>query len=184
MVYYLKRLYLKDSVDSYLSDQSSKHSMRIDRVSILSVAVLLMLLISMADAFTLDMASIERNAAIYNSKIESAPYVLTSMLGSEKVNLIVTRDNGSVFSAGMDIVSAKIERVVKGGFNDPSIIITTTESTINEVVGSKDKISEFKKMTDDGRINFEAKSWLAGAKIKAALSSTSVLQFGYNLFFS
>ena len=51
-------------------------------------------------------------------------------------------------------------------------------------MGSKDKISEFKKMTDDGRINFEAKSWLAGAKIKAALSSTSVLQFGYNLFFS
>ncbi|MDQ1282415.1 MAG: hypothetical protein QG666_204, partial [Euryarchaeota archaeon] len=46
------------------------------------------------------------------------------------------------------------------------------------------KISEFKKMTDDGRIKFEAKNWLAGAKIKAALSSTSVLQFGYNLFFS
>jgi hypothetical protein len=153
-------------------------------LSILSIAILFAFLISVTDAFTLDMAGIEKSAAIYNSKIESAPYILTSMLGSEKINLIVTRDNGTVFRAGMDIVSAKIKRVVDGGFDDPSILITTTESAIDDVVLSKDKISEFKKLTDDGRIKFEAKSWLAGAKIKAALSSTSVLQFGYNLFFS
>ena len=152
-------------------------------LSILSIAILFAFLISVTDAFTLDMAGIEKSAAIYNSKIESAPYILTSMLGSEKINLIVTRDNGTVFRAGMDIVSAKIKRVVDGGFDDPSILITTTESAIDDVVLSKDKISEFKKLTDDGRIKFEAKSWLAGAKIKAALSSTSVLQFGYNLFF-
>jgi hypothetical protein len=143
-----------------------------------------MLLISATDAFTLDMAGVEKNAAIYNSNMESAPVVLTSMLGSEKINLIVTRNNGTVFRAGMDLVSAKIENIVDGGFKDPSIIITTTESAIDEVVLSKDRISEFKKLTDDGRIKFEAKSWLAGVKIKAALSSTSVLQFGYNLFFS
>jgi hypothetical protein len=143
-----------------------------------------MLLISATDAFTLDMAGVEKNAAIYNSNMESAPVVLTSMLGSEKINLIVTRNNGTVFRAGMDMVSAKIENIVDGGFKDPSIIITTTESAIDEVVLSKDRISEFKKLTDDGRIKFEAKSWLSGVKIKAALSSTSVLQFGYNLFFS
>lgn len=154
------------------------------RPYILSFVALIMLLTCATNAFTLDMAGIEKNAAIYNSKIESAPYILTSMLGSEKINLIVTRDNGSVFSAGMDIVSAKIERVVEGGFSDPSIIITTTESAIDDVVLSKDKISEFKKLTDEGRIEFEAKSWIAGAKINAALSSTSVLQFGYNLFFN
>lgn len=153
-------------------------------LSVLSFVVLLMLLISATDAFTLDMAGVEKNAAIYNSNMESAPVVLTSMLGSEKINLIVTRNNGTVFRAGMDLVSAKIENIVDGGFKDPSIIITTTESAIDEVVLSKDRISEFKKLTDDGRIKFEAKSWLAGVKIKAALSSTSVLQFGYNLFFS
>jgi hypothetical protein len=152
--------------------------------SLLSVAVLLMLLVSFTDAFTLDMPGMEKHAAIYNSKVASAPYVLTSMLGSEKVNLIVTRDNGTIFRAGMDVVSARIEHIVPGGYNNSTIIVTTTQSAINQVVGSKDKISTFKNLTDQGKISFETNSWVSEIKLKAVLSSTSVLQFGYNLFFS
>ena len=109
--------------------------------------------------------------------------VLKSMLGSEKINLIITRDNGSVFRVGMDMVSARIERTVDGGYSDSTIIITTTQSALNEVGKSKDRIAAFKKQTDAGQIRFEGKSWLADAKIKAVLSSTSFLQFGYSLFF-
>lgn len=47
------------------------------------------------------------------------------------------------------------------------------------------KSLEFKNMTDDGLIKFETKSWLYRDQAKvAALSSASVLQFGYDLFFS
>lgn len=152
--------------------------------SLLIAAVLLMLLASFASAFTLDMPGIEKQAAAYNSKVSSAPYVLTSMLGSEKINLAVTRNNGTVFRAGMDMVSARIEHVIPGGYSDASIIVTTTEGTIHDVVRSKEKISEFKNMTDDGRIKFETNNWLTEIKLKAALSSASVLQFGYDLFFS
>ena len=154
------------------------------RHTILSLAVLLMLLISFADAFSLDMPGIQKDVANYNSKVDNAPSILKAMLGSEKIDLIVTRDNGSVFRVGMDVVSARIERIVDGGYSDSTIIITTTEGAINEVVESKDRIAAFKKLTDAGQIRFEAKSWSGQVKLKAALSSTSVLQFGYSLFFS
>ena len=143
-----------------------------------------MLLISFADAFSLDMPGIQNNVATYNSKVENAPYVLKSMLGSEKINLIITRDDGSVFRVGMDMVSARIERTVDGGYSEPSIIVTTTQSAMNEVVRSKDRIAAFQNLRDAGQIRFEAKNWLTEFKLKAALSSTSVLQFGYSLFFS
>jgi len=157
--------------------------MPVRRHTILSLAVLLMLLISFADAFSLDMSGIQKDVANYNSKVENAPSVLKSMLGSEKINLIITRDDGSVFRVGMDVVSARIERTVDGGYSDSTIIITTTQSALNEVGKSKDQIAAFKKQTDAGQIRFEGKSWLADAKIKAVLSSTSFLQFGYSLFF-
>lgn len=153
------------------------------RHTILSLAVLLMLLISFADASSLDMPGIQKDVANYNSKVENAPFILKNMLGSEKIDLIVTRDNGSVFRVGMDMVGARIERVVDGGYSDSTIIITTTESALNEVGKSKDQIAAFKKQTDAGQIRFEGKRWSADAKIKALLSSTSFLQFGYSLFF-
>jgi len=153
------------------------------RHTILSLAVLLMLLISFADASSLDMPGIQKDVANYNSKVENAPFILKNMLGSEKIDLIVTRDNGSVFRVGMDMVSARIERVVDGGYSDSTIIITTTESALNEVGKSKDQIAAFKKQTDAGQIRFEGKRWSADTKIKALLSSTSFLQFGYSLFF-
>ena len=157
--------------------------MPVRRQTILSLAVLMTLLISFADAFSFDMPTTQKYVDTYNNQIDNVPTVIKSMLGSEKINMIITRENGSVFRVGMDMVSARIERTVEGGISDPTIIITTTQSALNEVGKSKDQIAAFKKQTDAGQIRFEGKSWLADAKIKAVLSSTSFLQFGYSLFF-
>jgi len=157
--------------------------MPVRRYTIISLAVLFMLLISFAEAFSLDMPGMQKNVDTYNSKIDKAPYVLKNMLGSEKINMIITRDDGSIFRVGMDVVSARIERTVEGGYSDPTIIVTSTQSAINEVIRSKDRIAAFKNQTDAGTIRFEAKNWLTEAKLKTVLSSTSVLQFGYNVFF-
>ncbi|MDD4650613.1 MAG: hypothetical protein PHQ34_00120 [Methanothrix sp.] len=154
------------------------------RQTILTLAVLTMLCISFADAFSLDMPTTQKYADTYNKQIENVPSVLKSLIGSEKVNIIVTREDGSNFQVGMDIVSARIERTVEGGISDPTIVITTTQSALGEVIKSTDRIAAFKSQTDAGQIRFEGKSWLANAKIKALLSSTSFLQFCYGLFFS
>ena len=157
--------------------------MPVPRHTILSLAVLLMVLISFADAFSFDMTTTQKYVNTYNNQIDNVPTVIRSMLGSEKINMIITRENGSVFHVGMDMVSARIERTVEGGISDPTIIVTTTQSALNEVGKSKDRIAAFRELTDAGQIHFEGKSWLADANIKAVLSSTSFLQFGYSLFF-
>jgi hypothetical protein len=154
------------------------------RKTILTWTVLAMLCLSLADAFSIDMPTTQKYVNTYNKQIDNVPSVLKSMIGSEKINIIVTRGDGSDFRVGMDIVSARIEKTVEGGISDPTIVITTTQSALNEVVKSKDRIAAFKKQADSGQIRFEGKSWLSNAKIKALLSSTSFLQFGYGLFFS
>ena len=104
-------------------------------------------------------------------------------MGNEKINLDVTKADGSVFRVGLDVVSARIEKTVAGGWTDPSITITTTESAINNVRRAKDPIAAFENERDQGQITFDAKGMLTRVKLEAVLSSSSVLQFGYKLFF-
>jgi len=140
-------------------------------------------LISFANAFSIDMAETQKNVGAYNKNIDKAPALLKGIVGDEKINLDITRDDGSVFLVGLDMVAAKINETVVGGLNDPSITITTTESAINNIRGSKDPIATFQQERDQGQMTFEAKGLLAKAKLEAVLSSTDVLKFGYSLFF-
>ena len=141
------------------------------------------LLLSPASGFTLDMQCVEDNAANYNRNIENAPYLLTSFLGSEKINLDLVKDDGSLLKAGLDMVDGRIENVVQGGFDDATISFAASERDMNEVIASKDKIAKFKNLVDEGKIKIQAEGFWAQAKLKALLSSASVLQFGYDLFF-
>jgi hypothetical protein len=150
---------------------------------ILLAAIISIFLISFANAISLDLPEMQKNVDAYNNNIDKAPAILKSIFGDEKINMNITRDDGSLFRAGMEVVNARIERTVDGGWNDPTIIITTTESAINNVRRSNDPIAAFQEQRDLGQINFEAKGLLTKAKLDAVLSSTSVLQFGYSLFF-
>jgi hypothetical protein len=157
--------------------------MTVRRRTILSLVVLMTISIAFVDAFSFDMPTTQKYVNNYNNQIDNVPTIIKSMLGSEKVNMIITREDGSVFRVGMDMVSARIERTVEGGISDPTIIVTTTQSALSEVGKSNDKIAAFRTQADNGQIRFEGKSWLADVKIKAVLSSTGFLQFGYSLFF-
>ncbi len=143
----------------------------------------IVLLLGPAHAFTLDMRCVEDNAANYNRNIENAPYLLTSFLGSEKINLNLVKDNGSLLNAGLDMVDGRIEKVIQGGFDNATISFAASERDMNEVIASEDKIATFKNLVDEGKIEIRAEGFWAQAKLKALLSSASVLQFGYDLFF-
>jgi len=149
----------------------------------ISAAILLLLMISLADAYTLDMAGLQGHVAHYNANIDKAPALLKSVLGSEKVNLVITRDNGSVFRAGVEVQRGRIDQLIPEGYSDPTITVTTDESAIDQVVGAKDKITTFTDLIEQGKINIQTNSWLSDIKIKGLLSSSSVLQFGFDLFF-
>jgi hypothetical protein len=153
------------------------------RRQILSVAFFLMILISFANAFSIDMAETQKNIDAYNKNIDKAPAVLKDIMGNERINLDITRNDGSVFRVGLDMVAGRINNTVIGGWNDPSITITTTENAINNTRRSKDPITTFQNERNQGQITFEASGLLTRIKLDAVLSSTSVLQFGYKLFF-
>jgi hypothetical protein len=157
--------------------------MPVRRRTILSLVILMTISISFVDAFSFDMPTTQKYVDTYNNQIENVPAIIKSLLGSEKINMIITREDGSVFRVGMNMVSARIERTVEGGISNPTIIITTTQNALGEVRKSNDTIAAFRTQTDNGQIRFEGKSWSADVKIKAVLSSTGFLQFAYSLFF-
>ncbi len=146
-------------------------------------ALIFLFLISLASGYSLDMAGLQKHAATYNSNIDKAPGLLKSVLGSERVNLIITKDDGSVFRAGMNVQSGEITRLISGGYGNATITVTTDQSSINQVVGAKDKITTFTNMVDAGKIKIETDSWISSLKIKSVMTSSSVLQFGFDLFF-
>ena len=153
------------------------------RRSISCIAISLMLLISMACAFTLDMAETQKHIDSYNRNIDRAPEILKTILGDERINLEVSRDNGSTFRVGLDMKMARINKTIEGGWEKPTITINTSEETINNIRLSKEPIVAFEKERDAGRITFQANDLIARAKLMAVLSSTPVLQFGYDIFF-
>jgi len=176
-------LYSSSQKPFILSEQQSR-DMRDDHASLMLASIMaLVLLLPPAYGFTLDMQCVEDNAVNYNRNIENAPYLLTSFLGSEKINLNLVKDNGSLLNAGLDMVDGRIERVIPGGFDNATISFAASERDMNEVIASKDKIATFKSLVDEGKIEIQAEGFWAQAKLKAVLSSASVLQFGYDLFF-
>ena len=114
--------------------------MRDDHASLMLASIMaLVLLLPPAYGFTLDMQCVEDNAVNYNRNIENAPYLLTSFLGSEKINLNLVKDNGSLLNAGLDMVDGRIERVIPGGFDNATISFAASERDMNEVIASKEK---------------------------------------------
>jgi hypothetical protein len=149
---------------------------------ILAIAMLFMLSFSIADAL-LESTSAQYYANIYNNRIDNAPDVLKGLLGDEMVNINITRNNGSVLSTGFVVKNARIDEVVDGGVDNPSITVVTTESAINNIRSSDDPIAAFQKERDAGQVRIEGKSLTTRVKLDALLSSTSVIRFFYNIFF-
>jgi len=67
--------------------------------------------------------------------------------------------------------------------NDPTIVVTTTESAIDSIRMSDDPIAAFKKERDLGQVNIQGTNLLTSAKLVAVVSSASVLQFFYSILF-
>jgi len=124
----------------------------------------------------------QENINSYNSKIDNAPDILKRLVGNEKINIDVIRNDGSVFSVGFVMENARINQAVEGGFSDASIILTTTENAVNTIRSSDNPIDTFQKQEDLGQVRIEGDNLLTKAKLSVVFSS-SVLQFFSNVFY-
>jgi hypothetical protein len=148
----------------------------------LTMALLLVLSISLSSAITYSMEGTQENINSYNSKIDNAPDILKRLVGNEKINIDVIRNDGSVFRVGFVMENARINQTVEGGFSDPSIILTTTENAVNTIRSSDNPIDTFQKQEDLGQVRIEGDNLRTKAKLSVVFSS-SVLQFFSNVFY-
>ena len=148
----------------------------------LTMALLLVLSISLSSAITYSMEGTQENINSYNSKIDNAPDILKRLAGNEKINIDIIRNDGSVFRVGFVMENARINQTVEGGFSDPSIILTTTENAVNTIRSSDNPIDTFQKQEDLGQVRIEGDNLLTKAKLSVVFSS-SVLQFFSNVFY-
>ena len=153
------------------------------RYEILSVAIMLLLSASFASAISYDLPGMQGYADAYNSKIDKAPEPLKAVLGSERINIEVIRNDGSVFRVGFEVEKARINKTVEGGLKDPTSVIITTESAIESIRVSEDPIAAFQTQRDLGQVNIQGTNPLTSAKLVAVISTTSVLQFFYSILF-
>ena len=128
------------------------------------------------------MEGTQENINSYNSKIDNAPDILKRLVGNEKINIDVIRNDGSVFRVGFVMENARINQTVEGGFSDASIILTTTENAVNTIRSSDNPIDTFQKQEDLGQVRIEGDNLLTKAKLSVVFSS-SVLQFFSNVFY-
>ncbi len=143
--------------------------------------------ISLAGA-SLTYQDVQNYVYIYNSSIEGASDVvkglLTVLLGNEKINANIALINGTTFSVGFETQNALVSKTVLGGIANPSIVITTNEMAIERIKGSNDTMASFQKEMNEGQVKIEGTNWITSRKLDAVLSSTSVLNFFYSIFFS
>jgi hypothetical protein len=151
------------------------------RYSTLAVLALLLCL-PIANA-SFGYPTVEKYVNIYNDKVSGAPEILKSLLGSEKVDVSITMNNGSVLQVGLETDNGAISQMIEGGVEDPTIVVVTTESAITAVTGSADPIGAFQQQMEMGQVRIEGQNLVTRMKLNAVLSSTSVLKFFSGIFF-
>jgi hypothetical protein len=120
----------------------------------------------------------------YNKKIDEVPQILKLLLGNERVNIKIALKDGGFIRLGYETNNARIKRVVEGGLRNPTITVVATERAIEKIDNSDDPIVAFQEERGLGNVVINGKSLTTKVKLEAVLSSTSVLKFFCNIFFT
>jgi hypothetical protein len=154
------------------------------RYLILAIIMILMFsLPSCVFAAAIDNSTVQYYVNTYNSRMDNAPPLLKSLIGSENIDVNITRNDGSIYRTGLEMENARITKTAEGGISDPTISITATEDSINRIQSSSDPIGTFKQERDFGGIVIKGHTFATQAKLDIVLSNTDVLRFFYSLFF-
>ncbi|MGA9099990.1 MAG: hypothetical protein WB392_13780 [Methanotrichaceae archaeon] len=154
------------------------------RYLVLIFTILLMAsLCPQVSAAAIDNSTVQYYVNIYNSRIDNSPDILRSLVGSERIDLNIIRNDGSIYRTGFVMQNARISSIVEGGVSDPTISINATEDSINRIRSSDDPISTFQQERNFGGINIQGNTLTTKIKLGVVLSNTDVLRFFYNIFF-
>ena len=157
----------------YLSERSDLTIMR------LFIFVLMMVLAfaasAPASAFTFE--SIQYGVEIYNSGVANAPEIVKALLGDEKIQVEITRADGTALMAGLETKNAVIVNATEGEIEDPTIVVEATDDAITRIYEADDPVTAFEEAQKDGAISVRGTTFTSKLKVSAALASTPALRF-------
>lgn len=121
--------------------------------------------------------SIQHGVEIYNSGVENAPGVVKTLLGDERIQVEITRANGTALVAGLETKNALIVNATEGEIEDPTIVVEAEEGAITRVYSSDDPMGAFEEAEKKGEISVRGTTFTTRLKVAAALASTPALRF-------
>ncbi|HII07093.1 MAG TPA: hypothetical protein HA349_07240 [Methanotrichaceae archaeon] len=130
-------------------------------------------------AITFD--DIQHGVDTYNSGVENAPGIVKTLLGDERIQVNISRANGTTLQAGIETKNAVIVKTIDGEIEDPTIVVEAEEEAVAKVYESDDPVEAFQQAQKQGEISIRGTTFTAKLKVNAALSSTPALSFFANL---
>ncbi|HPJ30058.1 MAG TPA: hypothetical protein PLZ42_01560 [Methanothrix sp.] len=146
------------------------------KIKIFILAAALVFALS-APGFAIAFEDIQHGVEVYNRGAENAPDILKTLLGDERVQIEISKSDGTVLLAGLETKDGLVVNTTEGEIEDPTIEVNGSEEAIIGVIESDDPVAAFEEAKDQGEISIEGKTWSARLKVAAALSSTEVLRF-------
>jgi hypothetical protein len=156
------------------------------RFTVMALLMIFVLSLSTASAsYTYD--QVQNYVGQYNTRLDVAPELvkglLTGLLGSERIDLNISMNDGSIFSVGFETKDARISKTVMGGIQNPTIIVTATEGAVERIKKSDDPVAAFQGEMNYGQVTAEGTTLPTKLKLSAILSSLPVIKFFSSIFF-
>lgn len=132
---------------------------------------------SSAPATALGFEEIQHATEKYNLGVENAPSVVKALLGDERIEINISRADGTALYAGLETKNAVVVKTVEGRIKDPTIVVVAEEDAIRRVLASDDPAAAFQEARARGEISVRGTTLSARLKVSAALASTPALRF-------
>lgn len=104
----------------------------------------------------------------YNHRFERIPNFAKTLLGNERINLIINMNDGSMKEYSLVTQEGKIIEYDNKLLNDYSIAVRTSERVIDSIASSKEPGNDFGNAVENGDIKIESQKLVSGIKITTA----------------
>ena len=149
----------------------------------LSVLVLLTFVVS--GCFALPVSALTENEietyllVNYNAFISSNPDVpfVKSIFGEQVIHIIITKTDGDIELEVVTDADAYITEIKSGAPEDPTLLLTSNENTVDNILNSDDPASEAMNALNNGDIDYKG----VGFKNSIVVGITKAAQFFANL---
>jgi hypothetical protein len=141
------------------------------------IFVLAAALAATAPASAIAFEDIQHGVEVYNLGAENAPDILKTLLGDERVQIEISKSEGTVLMVGLETKGGVVVNTTKGEIEDPTIVVNATEDAITRVCESGAPVAAFQEAQARGEISVRGTTFTARLKVSAALASTPALRF-------